>query len=184
MQPSFPIQFCRTKHHFLPNYGRQNSVLLPLLEESKGGQPGGAAVKCARFTSQWPRVHWFGSWVQTRHHLARHAVVGVSHIKQRKMGTDVSSRPGFLSKKRKTGSSQLRANLPQKKKYFKGTLDQNWQNFCEITIGTHFKATYFKLFYCDTLNIFTRRGIFYLSNCSICLFFLLVHNIHLCVSIH
>ena len=27
-----------------------------------------------------------------------HAVVGVPHIKQRKMGTDVSSGPGFLSK--------------------------------------------------------------------------------------
>ena len=34
----------------------------------------------------------------------------------RKMGTDVSSGPVFLSKKRRIGSSYLRANLPQKKK--------------------------------------------------------------------
>ena len=32
--------------------------------------------------------------------MARHAVGGISHIKQRKMGTDVSSGPVFLSKKR------------------------------------------------------------------------------------
>ena len=31
-------------------------------------------------------------------------------------GHDVSSGPGFLSKKRRIGSSSLRANLPQKKK--------------------------------------------------------------------
>ena len=35
----------------------------------------------------------FGSWVSI------HAVVGVPHIKQRKMGTDVSSGTVFLSKK-------------------------------------------------------------------------------------
>ena len=35
------------------------------------------------------------------------------------MGTDVSSGPGFLSKKRRTGSSYLRANLPQKKEKYK-----------------------------------------------------------------
>ena len=34
-----------------------------------------------------------------------HAVVGVPHIKQRKMGIDVNSGPVFLSKKRKIGSS-------------------------------------------------------------------------------
>ena len=28
-----------------------------------------------------PRVHWLGSWVQTRHHLASHAVAGVPCIK-------------------------------------------------------------------------------------------------------
>ena len=36
--------------------------------------------------------------------MASHAVVGVPHIrKERKMGTDVSSGPAFLSKKRRTG---------------------------------------------------------------------------------
>ena len=52
-----------------------------------------------------PGVRQFGSQVQTWHHLASHAVVGVPHIKWRKMGTDVSSGPIFLSKKRRVGSS-------------------------------------------------------------------------------
>ena len=54
---------------------------------------------------QRPRVRWFGSWVQTWHRLASHAVVGIPNIKQRKMGTDVSSGPVFLSEKRRIGSS-------------------------------------------------------------------------------
>ena len=33
------------------------------------------------------------------HHLSSHAVTGVPHIKQMKMGNDVRSGPGFLSKK-------------------------------------------------------------------------------------
>ena len=62
---------------------------------------------------QWLRLHipllqpgisWFGSQVRTWHHLASHAVVGVPHIKWRKMGTDVSSGSVFLSKKRRIGS--------------------------------------------------------------------------------
>ena len=51
-----------------------------------------------------PRVHSFRSWVQTWYHLASHAVVGIPHIKWRMMGTDVSSGPVFLSKKRRIGS--------------------------------------------------------------------------------
>ena len=34
-----------------------------------------------------------------------HAVVGIPRINWGKMGTDVSSEPGFLSKERRTGSS-------------------------------------------------------------------------------
>ena len=68
------------------------------------GCPGGTAVKCTRSAS----APW-GSPVQIpgadMHHLARHAVVGVPHIKYRKMGTDVRSGPVFLSKKRRIGSS-------------------------------------------------------------------------------
>ena len=41
--------------------------------------------------------------VRTWHHLTSHAVGGVPHIKQRKMGTEVSSGPVFLSKKRRIG---------------------------------------------------------------------------------
>ena len=69
------------------------------------GRPGGAAVKFARSTSRRPKVRRFRSRVRTPHRLARHAVVGVPHIKQRKTGTDVSSGPVFLSNKRRTGSS-------------------------------------------------------------------------------
>ena len=36
--------------------------------------------------------------------MAHHAVVGVLHRKWRKMDTDVSSGPVFLSKKRRVGS--------------------------------------------------------------------------------
>ena len=53
---------------------------------------------------QRPGLGWFGSWVRTWHRLASHAVVGVPHMKWRKMGTDVSSGPVFLSKKRRIGS--------------------------------------------------------------------------------
>ena len=49
-----------------------------------------------------PGVLWFRSRVWTGHHLALHAVVGVPHIKQRKMGTDVSSGPVFLKKKKQS----------------------------------------------------------------------------------
>ena len=45
------------------------------------GQPGGTAVKFTCSASQRPWVRWLGSWVQTRHRLACHAVVGISHIK-------------------------------------------------------------------------------------------------------
>ena len=60
--------------------------------------PHGAVVKFSG-SLRWPRVRQFGSQVQTWHCLTSHAVVGVPHIKQRKMGTDVSSGLGFLSKK-------------------------------------------------------------------------------------
>ena len=46
--------------------------------------------------------------------FGKSGVVGVPHIKQRKMGTDVSSEPVFLIKKRRIGSRcQLRVNLPK-----------------------------------------------------------------------
>ena len=45
-----------------------------------------------------PGVCGFGSWAQTWHHMSSHAVV-VSRIKQRKIGTDVSSGPIFLTTK-------------------------------------------------------------------------------------
>ena len=47
-----------------------------------------------------PGVCRFGSWVRTWHRSLSHAVVGIPHIKYRKMGMDVSSGPASLSKKR------------------------------------------------------------------------------------
>ena len=49
---------------------------------------------------QPPEVRRFRSRVRTWHRLARHAMIGVPHRKQRKMGMDVSSGPVFLGKKR------------------------------------------------------------------------------------
>ena len=62
------------------------------------GWPGDAAVKCTCSTSV-ARDSLFGSWVRTWHCLASHVVVGVPHIKWRKMGMNVSSGPVFLSKR-------------------------------------------------------------------------------------
>ena len=50
-------------------------------EEKSRGRPGGTAVKGARSASQWPQVRRFRSQVRTWHCLARHAAVGVPHIK-------------------------------------------------------------------------------------------------------
>ena len=84
--------------------------------EDTWGWPSGTVVKFAHSTSA-AGVHRFGSRVQTWHCLSSNAVVGIPHTKQRKMGTDVSSGPIFLSKKRRIGSScQLRASLPQQKR--------------------------------------------------------------------
>ena len=58
-----------------------------------------------------PRVHGFRSRVQTWHHLAHHAVVGIPHIKQRKMGTDVSSGPVFLKKRKKKEKCDNTCNM-------------------------------------------------------------------------
>ena len=64
-----------------------------------------------------PRVCQLGSRVWTWHGLSSHAMAGIPHIKQRKIGMDISSGPDFLSKRRRVcGRCQLRANLPQNKK--------------------------------------------------------------------
>ena len=87
------------------------------LKEHKLGEPSPVAQRlssCALL--QQPGVHQFRSGCRPMHHLSNHAVAGVPHTKQRKKGTDVSSRPVFLSKKRRIGSRCWpRANLPQNK---------------------------------------------------------------------
>ena len=79
----------------------------------------------------------FAGWdpgCRPTHHLSSQAVVGVPHIKQRKVGMDVSSGPIFLSKKRWFGGRcQKRANLQKQKKEKKNrsqqqlTDTQTWQ---------------------------------------------------------
>ena len=84
--------------------------------------PGGTAVKLPRSTSVARGLPVL-SQVRTWHHLSSHAVVGVPHIKWRKMGTDVSSEPVFLSKKRRiSGRGQLMANLPPNKNKSKNNI--------------------------------------------------------------
>ena len=51
------------------------------LKNNLRGWPGGTAVKFAHAASRWPGVRRFRSWVQAWHRLARHAVVGIPHIK-------------------------------------------------------------------------------------------------------
>ena len=71
----------------------------------------------AHVPPRWQGVRRFRSWVQTWHRLANLAVVGIPHIKWRKMGRYVSSGPVFLSKKKMRIASRcyLKANLQEKK---------------------------------------------------------------------
>ena len=48
------------------------------------------------------------------HRSSSHAVVGVPHVKQREMGTDVSLEPVFLSKEEDWQQMLAQGNLPQK----------------------------------------------------------------------
>ena len=108
---------CRNMHHpQLPFYS---------LKTNRAGA-GPVVQQLSSHVPLWrPEVHQFGSRVRTWHHLASQAVVGVPHIKERKMGTDVRSGPVFLGKKRRIGGRcQLRANLPQKKKKAESGLTQ------------------------------------------------------------
>ena len=68
------------------------------------GWAGGTAVEfaCSVSAAQGSMVRIPGV---DMHHSASHAVAGVLHIKERKMGKYVSSGPVFLSKKRRIGSS-------------------------------------------------------------------------------
>ena len=98
--------------------GVENSIfmVLQLLKKiTLGDWPGGIVVKltCSVSVAQgWP-FQILGADMAP---LGKHAVVGVPHIKCRKVGTDVSSGPVFLSRKRRIGSRcWLRANHPQKK---------------------------------------------------------------------
>ena len=102
----------------------QNSLVLPLCSQIFEVYQK-YRIRRAGLMVQWLSLHvllWrpgvcqFRSRVWTWHRMSSHAVAGVPHVKWRKMGTDVSSGPVFLSKKRRIGSGcQLRAGLPQNK---------------------------------------------------------------------
>ena len=81
------------------------------------GRPGGAALKFARSASvaQGSPVWIPGADMALfgKPCCGRHPTYKVEED-----GMDVSSGPVFLSKKRRTGSSWLRANLPPQKKFF------------------------------------------------------------------
>ena len=117
--------------------------------QKHSGPAGGTAVKFTRSTSWRPGVRRFSSLVQTWHRLAAHAVVGVPHIKQRKTDTDVSSVPRFLSKKRRTGSSQLRANLPQKKSILIDNLQKHLVNVVSVSFYCFLPYYVKRLQYCQ-----------------------------------
>ena len=78
-----------------------NTIIWMNLKNKVRGQPGGAEVNIlsSYVLLRRPGVCWFGSRVQTWHHLSSHAVAHVLHIKSREMGTDVSSGPIFLRKR-------------------------------------------------------------------------------------
>ena len=83
-------------------------VFMPeTFKKGEKGRPGGTVVKFTCPASWLPGVGSFKSWVRTWQSTACHAVVGVPHIKYRKMGMHVSSGPGFLSKKEEDWQQML-----------------------------------------------------------------------------
>ena len=62
------------------------------------------------------------------HHLSSHAVAGVSHVKWRKMGRDVSSGPAFLSKKRGRLAADVSSGLIFLKKNEKKRKEERKKN--------------------------------------------------------
>ena len=68
------------------------------------GWAGVAAVKVPRFCFGSPGFTGSDPRCGPTDDLSSHPVVGVPHIKWRKMGTDVSSGLVFLSKERRIGS--------------------------------------------------------------------------------
>ena len=69
------------------------------------GPARGPAVKCAHSAPAAPGLPVWIPGTDMAPLGKSHAVAGVPRAKQRKMGTDVSSGPVFLSQKRRIGSS-------------------------------------------------------------------------------
>ena len=87
------------KRHAFTGSGPKGKQEIQVYSRKSRGRPGGTVVKCIGSTlvARGSRVCILGVDMAP---LASHAVVGVPHIKERKMGTDVSSGPIFLSKTR------------------------------------------------------------------------------------
>ena len=104
----------------------------------------GAGLVAQRLSVQiplrWPRVRWFGSQVQTWHRLASYAVVGVPHIKWRKMGTMLAQGQSSLLKR--GGLAGVSSGLIFVKKK-KSLIDSSeiFGSFFEITRSRTFSST-------------------------------------------
>ena len=88
-----------------------------------------------------PWVCWFQSRVRTWHCLASHPVADVPHIKQRKMGTDVSSGPVFLSKKKRGG---LAADVSSGLIFLKKKKQKQKKTFLKVDFSSTFCYKSFK----------------------------------------
>ena len=102
------LKLCSRRYCSSEDYGYHYSVFIckriyvplevnsSLLKENVGAAPV-AQWLISHILLWWPR----GSPVRSRpiRCLASHAVAGIPHVKQKRMGMDVSSGPVFLSKK-------------------------------------------------------------------------------------
>ena len=87
-------------HQLLP---RESDLVMYVIMIKNQPNAGGAGPVVQRFSSrallQWLGIRGLDPERRPMHQLSSHAVAGVSYIKLRKMGMDVSSGPIFLSKK-------------------------------------------------------------------------------------
>ena len=75
-------------------------MLSSIKKQTNRGGPGGVVVRFTAFCFAGSRFASSDAGRGPMHCLSSHAVAGISHTKQRKMGTDVSPGLIFLSKKR------------------------------------------------------------------------------------
>ena len=96
----------RGKHAVICNI---TSAIMVIFRESLWGLPSGIVVKFTSSASQ-PGIHRFGSQAWNQHCSLGHAMVA-SHIKQKKIGTDVSSVTVILLQKIKNSLHEFRTKV-------------------------------------------------------------------------